>query len=443
MDKQNNRKRLERSIWWSSLFAVGPTFALTVYFIQNSNWTGLSKFTAILVLVAVILIGLRNLFVRIIRPLQTVSSMLSSMRQGDFSVKIFGYHPQDVMGEIFFEMNEFGNVLRRQRLGAVEATSLLKTIMAEIDVALFAFDDREKLTLLNPAGERLLGKPAPQILGLTARELDLQDVLGGESEQTISRSFPHYSGRWDVRRGTFREGGMPHTLVLMADVSQPLREEERQAWKRIIRVIGHELNNSLAPMISISGSLQDLVQRDPMPEDWREDLNEGLGIIQSRTEGLSRFMEAYSRMAKLPPPSFKDVDLGEMLSHIVKLEAFDRLILEPGEALVISADKAQLEQAIINLLHNAIHAVEETGGKVLLTWKQSSSNRVEIDIIDEGEGITNPSNLFVPFFTTKSSGSGIGLVLSRNIAEAHHGTLDLENREDRSGCIARLVLPLN
>jgi len=442
MQNKHNRKRLERTLWWTSLLAVGPSLGICIFFIMQSDWSGLSKFTAIVVLVTLLLGSLLGLRHRIIRPLQTVSSMLSAMRQGDFSAKIYGYHPQDVMGEIFFEMNEFGNVLRQQRLGAAEATALLKTIMAEIEVALFAFDAKSKLTLLNPAGERLLGRPAPQLLGHTARELDLDDILEGESEQTITRIVAGRNGRWDVRRGHFREGGKPHTLVLMSDVSQPLREEERQAWKRIIRVIGHELNNSLAPMISISSSLISIVKRDPMPPDWEEDLEEGLDIIKARSEGLSRFMEAYSRMAKLPPPSLTAVDIKELIRRVVKLEDSDRVHLKEGDSIMLQADADQLEQAIINLLHNAIYAAEETNGQVMVSWRKEEDRWLDILIEDEGPGISNPSNLFVPFFTTKSTGSGIGLVLSRNIAEAHNGSLDLNNRQGQTGCVATLRFPL-
>jgi signal transduction histidine kinase len=239
----------------------------------------------------------------------------------------------------------------------------------------------------------------------------------------------------------FREGGLPHQLLALSDLSRALREEERQAWQRLLRVLGHELNNSLAPIRSIAGSLDSIIARDPLPEDWREDAQRGVAVIAARAEALSRFMEAYSRLARLPQPRFQPVDLGACIRRVVELETRAPVALAPGPKLTVQADPDQLEQLLINLLRNAVDAALTTGGGVAVRWTRNA-NYVEVLVEDEGPGVTNSSNLFVPFFTTKPGGSGIGLVLSRQIAEAHGGSLTLQNRPTGPGCEARLRLPL-
>jgi two-component system nitrogen regulation sensor histidine kinase NtrY len=378
----------------------------------------------------------------VVRPLQTLSNLLAALREGDYSIRARAARRDDVLGEVITEVNALGETLRTQRLGAVEATLLLRTVMTEIDVAIFTFDEEHLLRLVNRAGERLLAQPAERLLGRHAKDLGLADCLEGEVPRTSQMVFPGGIGRWGVSRTTFREEGRPHILLVMADLSRALREEERQAWQRLLRVLGHELNNSLAPIRSIAGSLESLVGREPLPEDWREDLTGGLAVISSRAEALTRFMQAYSRLARLPQPKFAAVDLGACVRRVVSLETRVHVGLSAGPAVTIQADADQLEQLLINLLRNAVDAtVEAGGGAVNVRWHRDGSY-VDVMIDDEGPGLTSTANLFVPFFTTKPGGSGIGLVLSRQIAEAHGGTLLLQNRADARGCEARLRLPV-
>jgi nitrogen fixation/metabolism regulation signal transduction histidine kinase len=316
--------------------------------------------------------------------------------------------------------------------------------MEEIDVAIFAFDAEDRLRLTNRAGERLLGQAAPHLLHRSAAELNLASVLASEAPRVIEATFPGGSGRWEVRPSVFRQTGLPHRLLVIADVSRPLREEERQAWQRLIRVIGHELNNSLAPIQSISGSLVKTLDADPLPSDWRDDMSRGLAVIGKRAEALSRFTTAYAKLARLPEPRLQALDVRELVTRVAGLETRRPVAVVGGPTARVAADADQVEQALINLVRNAVDAALETDGGVVLRWRHAGGDpqQLEISVEDEGPGLSSTTNLFVPFFTTKPGGSGIGLVLCRQIAEAHGGSLTLENRSGARGAIARLRLPL-
>src|SRR5829696_4110750 len=381
---------------------------------------------------------------RVILPLQTLSNLLAALGEGDFSIRARGARGGDPLGEVMIEVNTLVETLRHQRLDALEATTLLRKVMAEIEVAVFTFDEERELKFVNRAGARLLAQNAERTLGRRADELGLEDCLEGEAPRVINTAFPGGVGRWEIRRSSFRQGGRPHELLVLSDLSQPLREEERQAFKRLIRVIGHEMNNSLAPIKSIAGSLSTITERDPLPSDWRDDVQRGLSVIASRSESLSRFMSAYARLAKLPPPKLAPLDVSSLIDRVVSLEKGHNIQIAGGPRLAIQGDSDQLEQLLINLLRNAVDAVRETGGAVRVGWQRlpGSPASMELWVEDEGPGLSNTGNLFVPFFTTKPGGSGIGLVLSRQIAEAHGGSLMLENREDRMGCRASIRLPV-
>ena len=278
-------------------------------------------------------------------------------------------------------------------------------------------------------------------MGQSAEQLGLHDALEVEGLQTRQLSFPGGVGKFGVRHGSVRQSGLSHDLLVISDLSQALREEERQAWQRIVRVLGHELNNSLTPIKSIAGSLGLLLSRAPRPDDWETDVQRGLEVIASRAESLNRFMSAYAQLAKLPQPKLRSVAVSALLRRVVELETRLQVGLQAGPELIIQADGDQLEQLLINVIRNAVDAVlENGGGEVQVGWAKQA--QLEITVEDNGPGLAGTTNLFVPFFTTKPKGSGIGLVLSRNIAEAHGGSLILENKKPGSGCIARLRLPL-
>ncbi|HSP06258.1 MAG TPA: ATP-binding protein [Acidobacteriota bacterium] len=377
---------------------------------------------------------------RVTHPLRTLSNLLAALREGDYSFR--AHRPRvDALGEVMDEVNALGETLQHQRLGAVEATALLRTVMAQIEVAVFAFDHLQILQLVNPAGERLMAQPAERILGRPAEELNMKELLEGEAPRTLNVTFPGSLGRWELHRGVFWQEGQQHQLVVLSDLSRALREEERLAWQRLIRVLGHELNNSLAPIKSIAGSLEGIVRRDPPPADWKDDMQRGLSVIATRAESLTSFMESYTRLARLPQPRCEEIRVQEWIRSVARLETRLQVEVVSGPDVTISADRSQLEQLLINLIRNAVDAAQETGGAVTVLWKRTAA-WLDVRVEDEGPGLQNMANLFVPFFTTKPGGSGIGLVLCRQIAEAHGGRLSISNRTPSPGCSARLLLPL-
>lgn len=378
---------------------------------------------------------------RVVRSLRTLSNMLAALHKGDYSMRVrAGGSAKDSLGLAALEANTLGETLRQQRLGALEATALLRKVMEEIDVAVLAFDDKRILRLINRGGERLFAKSALNLVGLSVEDLGVEDCLEGEAPRIVERAFPGGAGRWELRISTFRQGGRPHQLLVLTDLSRLLREEERQSWKRLIRVLSHEINNSLAPIRSIADSLQGIVKREWRGTESDDDLRQGLSIIASRSEALSRFMASYARLARLPNPVLRELDVGTWITGIAALETRLQVAVTRGADVTIMADGDQLDQLLINLMDNAVDAAEETGGKVEVGWR-ATNGEIEVFVEDEGPGMQDTSNLFVPFYTTKAKGSGIGLALCLQIAEAHGGTITLENRSDRSGCRARLRLP--
>ena len=376
-----------------------------------------------------------------IQPVNTLANLMAALREGDYSVRGRGARPDDAFGLALFEVNALRDTLREQRLGAIEASALLHCAMEEINVALFAFDDTGTLVLANRAGEQLLGRPREHLIGRSAHELGLTAFVEDPLAEGGGLSIAGVEGRWVARRSAFRQRGRPMQLLVLTEVGRLLREEERLAWQRLVRVMGHEINNSLAPIASIASSLAASAQRSERPVDWEQDLQRGLDIIRTRSDALTRFMAAYARLARLPAPQRTLVDVPTLVRRVAALETRLAVRVSAEGGATASLDEDQVEQALINLVGNAVDAARESGGGEVVVSCEEQPHRIILRVADDGPGIPPTANLFVPFFTTKPKGSGIGLALCRQIAEGHGGSLVLENRTDTRGAVAVLALP--
>ncbi len=426
---------------------AGLAGSMTSFFLLWDSGYALRTQVTLGVLITAVWVGVAfTLQSRVVFPLRTLSNLLGALREGDYSLRARGARLDDALGEVVWEVNALADSLREQRLGAMEATALLRKVLAEIDVAMFGFDSRQRLQLVNDSGKRLLGKTDEELLGHRASELGLAQCLEGETPRVLDIALPGGSGRWELRRGDYREKGASHQLVFLSDLTRTLHDEERRAWTQLIRTVRHEVNNSLTPIQSVADSLRAIVARRPLPKDWEEDLHGGLELIAERSEALARFIGAYSRLMHLPHPAFSQVDVAQLLRRVAELETRMEVTVEEGPAVRVRADRDQLEQLLINVISNAVEASQQFhpagDGRVCIGWR-IDANELEVQVDDDGPGLAQDTNAFVPFYTTKQHGSGIGLALSRQIAEAHHGSLTLANHPDKPGCRATLRLPMD
>jgi nitrogen fixation/metabolism regulation signal transduction histidine kinase len=420
---------------------VVPFAALCIVYIAGLQPPREIAIAWFLLALGLLWLGLHTLRSHIAYPLRTVATLLEALREGDFLQRGRMDMPKDAMGELIREVNQLRDTLHRQRIKVRETTALIAKVIDTVDIAVFTFGPDHKLRLVNAAGRALVGiqtQSGDELHALDAATLDLDDLLDAQQQHVVDREFPGARGRWQVRHRIFREGGAVHHLLVVADLSRVLREQERLAWQRLIQVLGHEINNSLAPIQSISETLASRLDRLAEDSAVGEDLEDGLDLIANRSAALVRFVKGYTLLAKLPKPRRESVDLAALVRRAARLESNDRVSCE-GPDIIVQADPAQLEQLLINLIKNGLEA-SPPDAEVKIGWSVDAHGTT-IDIEDEGSGIPDSENLFVPFFTTKPGGNGIGLVLARQIAEAHGGQLELVNREP-TGCRAHLRLPI-
>jgi two-component system nitrogen regulation sensor histidine kinase NtrY len=436
----------ERRVRILCLLIAAPAFALAAIMLWRAKFSG-GMVTTLLGGAAVLsLIAAGVLMDQIIRPLQTLANVVSALRESDYSFRARGGRQLDALGELALEINEFADLLQAQRLGELEATALLRCVISSMDAPVLAFDPEHRLRLINPAAENIFHLIAGRDLGTSADDLRLAGLLDQPDRGIMVLAGKGYPVHWMVRRSNFRQGGIPHTLLVLSDVSIALREQERDAWQRLIRVIGHEINNSLTPIKSIAGSLRSWILAKT--DDGGFTLDRGLKIIENRAESLNRFIQAYRQLAQLPPPAMRPVSLHSLIERAAALENRVTIHFQPGAGVVLQLDPDQIEQLLINLLRNAAEAAlarfpeAPAKAEVTISWKVAPQ-AVIVRIQDNGIGLTNPSNLFVPFYTTKPGGSGIGLALARQICEAHGGVLQVANRLEGTGCDAEVRLPFS
>jgi len=373
-------------------------------------------------------------------PFYTLANQVRSIHQGDYTQRLISYPKQHAIGFLHNEINTLADELQNNRLSTIESNRRFQYLIDQLEIGVISFDEKWCTTLINKHLSRSYGKSPAQLNGYTCSDLGLDALKEINSGRAIWIKFPNKSSRYVVHANDFRDEGRPQHLYLLTDVNSQLREEERLAWQRLIRVLGHELNNSLTPIISLSNSLKSRVTKGTIAQN-PEDSIEALEVISKRAEGMNRFVNDYSKLAKLPKPNRTSLQLSKQIHRVEQLLAYEEISIGSTEEVQIMADPDQIEQLFINLIKNAKQAIGEKEGSIVIRWKRESTD-VVITIDDNGPGIEKMDNLFVPFFSTKPDGSGIGLVLSRQIAEENGGSLDLFNRE-QGGCRVIIRLPVD
>lgn len=386
---------------------------------------------------------------QIIRPLQTLANVVAALREDDYSFRARGGRRNDALGDLALEINALAAMLQNQRAGSLEAMALVERVMSSMQSPVLAFNPEGRLKLLNTAGERAFGLHGSTALGRSAEMLKLTHLLEASDDSLLSLDGTQQTARWIVKRTSFRLRGVPHTLLVLSDVSAALHEEERIAWQRLIRVLGHEINNSLTPIKSIAGSLRARLDSLRTTSIDSSDFEDGLEVIENRAESLNRFLHVYRQLMGLPAPKLKPVSLATLIEYVTRLETRVNITIASTLDVTLLADADQIQQALINLTRNAAEAAlsvdtqAEKTPAVSIAW-QNIGSEIIISILDNGPGLINAENLFVPFYTTKPGGTGIGLALTQQIAQAHKGSAQLANRTDgESGCRAELRLPLS
>jgi len=374
-------------------------------------------------------------------PFFTLANLLRSIQLEDYTRRAVPVSRDDALGLLYEEINTLADLMQENRISTREQTPRFQSLIDHLEVAILAFDEKGRLMMANRQACRHFDAQLRDLVGRDATDLRLEEVLSEASGTTLSLSFLSRTSRYLLNRSDFREHGRPCRLVVLTDLSSPLREEERSAWKRLIRVLGHELNNSLTPILSITDSLSRRLGQSALPEQERKSYQEGLQVVGNRAENLRRFVQDYSELAKLPAPTPQSIAVADLAERTAALVPSVRLMVNGGPRCRLIVDPAQIEQALINLVRNALEATAGGQGRVFINWSRETT-RLLLNVDDEGPGISEQGNLFVPFYSTKPGGSGIGLVLSRQIAEANGGTLTLANRPE-GGCRAQMILPLD
>ena len=420
-----------------TLLTVGILIALTLtHFFPDHP--GLVLAVCLLCVLPISIITIRAQLEHILSLFRALTGTVTSYKDGDFSFSL--HWPQnDELSDLVGAHNALGQVLREQRLALVQRELLLDTMVQNTPVAMLLVSDGGPVVYANIAarqllhqGRRLEGHRLDAILEHAAPALVDAMARGGDGLFTTGEAEDEEV--YHLARRSFSLNGRKHELLLLRQLTLELRRQEVQTWKKVIRVISHELNNSLAPLTSLAHSGAELVRRGQT-----ERLPQILATIEERTRHLETFILGYARFAKLPTPRLEEHSWDGFIAQLKDQAEFTLAGELPAEQACF--DGAQMEQALLNLLKNAHESGSPADGVSLAVRRQQGVIRIEVQ--DRGPGMSDAvlANALVPFYSTKRSGTGLGLALAREIAEAHGGRITLANR-DGGGLAVTLILPL-
>ena len=397
----------------------------------------------------IIVLQLVDIFKFISQTNRKLTRFLESVKYSDF---ISGFAADNRLGKSFKELNiAFNEVLeafRKARSEKEEHWQYLNSVVQQVRTGILSFDIDGNVQLINTNAKRFIGtsniKNIKELISLNPKlyhainsaELGKSELYKGPNEIYLT-----------IQSTELRIRGTDVKLVTLQNIQPELQKQELEAWQNLTRVLRHEIMNSITPISSLTSTLREILDHDmerknshyELKEEGAEDLREGLSTIENRSKGLIKFIDAYREYTSLPKPKMSTVRLRDLITHVAQLmrtelkkTAIDFHYECNSEYLTIQADVEMIEQVLINLLKNAIEALSETENPRLELIGSYDENTVKIEVIDNGPGIIKEAveHIFVPFYTTKRTGSGIGLSLSRQIMQMHNGSITVDSIPD-------------
>ena len=444
MTKSQRKQKNDHSLL--ALFLCLPCLIITTVALVIAN------ISAYLIAFIIIILALIAVFIVVIshqrsqQQIRTLANILESMIDGDYSLR---GREQDnkAFQELLTLVNNLADTLALSKIEAKESRQLLERIMQQMDAMVLAVDEQGRIVMANDSAQKLLQIDMSVQAHLLFTSLSIGKIISEAQSGIIDFEQPQLRGEHFLFKEYFLSEGKQHQLFLITSAQRLLLEKERKSWQSLLRVLSHELNNSLTPISSISQSMRTKLQDENKVLN-RDSLLTGIDIINERASSLSSFIASYSQLSHLPEPNKSKFALQGFINNCIALFS-DCTILFPDEYMklenvFLDADKAQLEQVFINVFKNAKEAMEGSNNnrnKVIEVFCQADDKYFHIHICDSGSGITNKDNLFVPFYSTKPQGSGIGLTLCKQILFNHCGLLTLTNRKDLRGAEAIISLP--
>ncbi len=431
------------------LIASIPGFILSLVALR---WAGASYYLIAFIGIILLLLISYATFMgknRANYQIQTLSNLVEAMIDGDYTLR--GRRQNNpAFQELLDLINQLANSLHQHKLKAEESQLLLEKIMQQMGAMLFATDSSGKIAIINSAAKKIFFPQDNHNLIQSVNEAPAFDksginqLLQQEQSGIIRLEHKNISGEFFLFRDQFYSNNQIHQLYLLTKADKVLREKEREAWQNLLRVLSHELNNSLTPIATFSNTMLRKINKENQVTDLNR-FKEGLSVIKERAESLNQFIISYSQLSHLPKANKKNYYWRDKLSQLTRLfndcQFDNRLINNDKLDFMIQADPQQLEQVFINLFKNAREAMMDIDNKLIEIDAEHTETSLIISISDNGSGIANPNNLFVPFYTTKESGSGIGLTLCQQILSNHNGSLSLTNRMNTKGAVAKIILP--